>query len=114
MSSQGLIKNGKKLIVVANITIPAMIIVGVMLAGTAHPPKNTTSNAIQQLAGAGDAPSAASAPRVPVMAPPSLIEIERATPSPWIRAHQDKDCVEAGGVTLICFIHSTLIGKEAK
>ncbi|WP_291520850.1 hypothetical protein [Acidithiobacillus sp.] len=103
-------KNGKKAIVAAGVIIPALIVLGVMLAGV-HPGKGSADNT-PQLAGAGDASSGASAPMVPVMAPPSFIE--RATPSPWIRARQDKDCVEAGGVTLICFIHSTLIGKEAK
>ncbi|MBU2749574.1 hypothetical protein HER14_00945 [Acidithiobacillus thiooxidans] len=105
-------KNGKKIILAAVFTLTALIIIGVMLAGAAHPPKNAAGNAIPQLAGARDAQSAASAPMVPVMAPPSFIE--RATPSPWIRARQDKDCVKAGGITLICFIHSTLIGREAK
>ena len=105
-------KNGKKNIVAAGFTLTALIIIGVMLAGAGHPPKNAAGNAIPHMAGAGDAQSAASAPMVPVMAPPSFIE--RATPSPWIRARQDKDCVKAGGVTLICFIHSTLIGREAK
>ena len=108
MSSQGLIKNGKKLIVAASFTIPALIIVGVMLAGEHHGSEAADSEV--QLAGV---PVLAPNPSIMVTSNPHRIAAS-AAPSPWIRARQDKDCVKAGGVTLICFIHSTLIGREAK
>ena len=52
---RSLSKNGKKIIVVAVVAIPALIAVGVMLAGV-HPGKGSADNT-PQLAGAGDAPA---------------------------------------------------------
>lgn len=63
-SGRSLSKNGKKIIVVASVTIPALIIVGVMLAGV-HPGKGTTDNT-PQLAGAGDAPHVPAHPIPPL------------------------------------------------
>ncbi len=111
MSSQGLSKNGKKLIVVAGFTIPALIIIGVMLAGEHHGSGAADSEVQEvQLAGVPVLP-----PNPSIMVTPNQHRVAAsAAPSPWILTRQDKDCVEVGGVTLICFIHSTLIGKEAK
>lgn len=73
MSSQGLSKNGKKVIVVASFTIPALIIIGVMLAGEHHG-SEAADSAVQEVQLAG----------VPVLPPnPSigqLIRIEHDGP----------------------------------
>jgi len=80
-SGRSLSKNGKKIIVVACVTIPALVIVGVMLAGV-HPGKGTADNT-PQLAGAGDAPHVPAHPT----RPPSLSSAVAATLSTKAGAH---------------------------
>jgi hypothetical protein len=102
-------KNGKKIVVAAFAAM--MIIIGVMLTEV-HYGSEAAGSKVQevQLTGVPVSP-----PNPSIMVTPNQHRVAAsAAPSPWILTRQDKDCVEADGVTLICFIHSTLIGKEAK
>lgn len=93
-SGRSLSKNGKKIIVVASVTIPALIILGVMLAGV-HPGKGTTDNTIQ-LAGARAAPTV---PKHPIRRQPSLSSAVASTLS--TKAGAQHSSILTSGATLV-------------